>query len=347
MKFPRAAFAVAACLIGPLGAQPDQTIDRARKALAELCGQPAPDEAHLKQIVAAILAAGPGGLKLFRAQLQAADEAGDRKRRDRLFTAVGHIGFGWIGKVQKSGMVFAGQYDELKALMPHIGEFYLRLLLDTPEWFPITDRWKVVPAVRDLYPKGPDKDTIEQVQTMAQNEVEPEHLRVRLAYALAQWGHRELIKERLRQLEKVATGDDADAAVLAMRDLAAIHYGIRDYTVAALAHRDFLRRAEAREFALVPEYYYNTACCYCLIGDRRTAIQFIEKALKLNNSANIDSSVRLKRSLFENDPESKLARQDPRYRKLLDAAFGPKKSKPASRKTKDPEAGDARRKTPR
>jgi tetratricopeptide (TPR) repeat protein len=182
--------------------------------------------------------------------------------------------------------------------------------------------------VRDLFPKGPSAHTIDQIEIMARTEVEPEGLRVGLSYALAQWGRRDLIKQKLRRLERVAASEDAETATIAQRDIAMIHYAIRDYMPAAVAYREFLRRGEATGFALMPEHYYNTACCYCLIGDQRTALQFIEQSLALNKSAAIDSSMRLKRELFEKDPEIGLARRDPEFRKLLDREFGPAKPKP-------------------
>ena len=117
--------------------------------------------------------------------------------------------------------------------------------------------------------------------------------------------------------------------------MAQLHYDIRDYSVAAVMHREFIRKAEvADEGDLVPVHYYNAACCMCLSGDRRSALEFLKRCLAFNESSKIDSSMRLKRKLFERDPEIALVRKTKGFEAMLDRAFG-KKSKEAGNKKEE------------
>lgn len=280
------------------------------------------DESTRDQVVAKVMAAGVGGLDLLALWSKRVAQSEDRKLDLAARTIVGQVALRWLKKVEKGPARYAGQYDGLRRLQPVVGEFYMRLLLDTPQWFPDTSRWLVIPALRDLYPKGPDPETLEQVEIMAKNvEVEPEYLRLGLAYALAQWGRRDLIKVKIRALEKQAASEEAEVALLAKRDLAKIHYEIRDYAFGAVAYREFLSAAESARIVF-PVNYYNAACCMCLSGDRRSALKFLEKCLAINNSADVDPSMRVKRALFDSDPEINLVRKDPRFVLMVEKAFG-------------------------
>lgn len=273
-------------------------------------------------------------LKLLGTRLDAALQYGHKTESTRLYDLVKTIAEDWLEVVEKSEMVYAGQYAVLQPLMPSVGEYYLDLILDTPVEFPSTERWRVVAAVRDLYPKGPGRDALDRIGEMAADPLESAGLRENLTFAMAQWGRRKLIKTRIKDLQKSSRGDDEESAILALRALADIQYGIRDYAVAAVTSREFIARAEKADSYLVPVHYYNAACCMCLSGDRRTALQFLERCLELNKSDKIDPSMRLKRKLFDNDPEIGLARRDPKFAPMVERAFGKKKvEKPSSRKS--------------
>lgn len=280
-----------------------------------------------------VMAAEGAGLKWLAAQLRTSS---DPKRTDRLLDLVGHVGRRWLKKIEKSEMIHAGQYDELKVLMPEIGAFYFTLLLRTPEWFPYNERVRVIAPLRDLFPKGPDGRVMDQVLAMAENRAEePEDLRTGLANALAQWGNRKLLKAKIRAMEIQARSEDEEVAILGLRRLGEIYYDIREYATAAVTKRDSIRKAEAvGGYDLLPVHYYNTACCLCLSGDRRSALIYLERCLALNSSPKIDSSVRLKRELFERDPEIAMARKTKGFEAMLDLAFG-KKSGPAKDKKED------------
>ena len=214
----------------------------------------------------------------------------------------------------------------LKQLQPKVGEFYLGLLINTPDWFPDTRRIDVVPAIRDLYPTSPGEAVQEQIKKIASNEdIEPQGLRITLQYALAQWGDRSLVKDHINELNARAQSKDAEISMLAHKELAAVYYMMRDYLTAARMHRVFLTKAEAEAHYLVPVDYYNAACCMSLSGDLGSALNLIQRCLKLNTSDRVDDSVKLSRKLFDNDPEVRAVRKTERFRKLVAAAFAKNK----------------------
>ena len=303
--------------------QKEDPLAQAKVALSDWVVAKDKSETQLEKTVSRVIAAKRPGLRLLATMLEESGAGTDKKRIQALDSMLCHVALRWFDKVEKSGMLYAGQFNDLLVLQPRVGEFYLGLLLDTPSWFPINQRGKAVPALRDLFPKGPDKESLERIEAMANNkEEEPEALRFALAYALAQWGNRKLIKSEINALETKVKSDDEEVVVMALRDLAQIYYGIRDYGIAAVMYKDFLRRAEKAGSYLVPVYYYNAACCMSLSGDRRSALDYLKRSLQLNKSDRIDSSMRLERSLFEKDPEIALVRRSKGFAELLDQAFG-------------------------
>lgn len=320
------AFALFALVPRPTCAQDSSdALAEAIGAVDSWIGARVRDEALRDSTVTKILAAEKAGLQLLADRMGTSTEQQDEKTASAVYSLICHVGILWLDQVEESGMVFAGQYNDLRVLHPSLGEFYLQLLLDTPGWYPIDRRWRLVPAVRDLYPKGPSADTMERIETMARDvEIEPENLRIRLAYALGQWGKRDLIKDTISGLEETLEGDSEEASLLALRELAGVHYLMREYSIAAVRHKGYLELAEKVDYYRTPADYYNAACCMNLSGDVRSAMDYLKRCLALNQSDKIDPSIRLKRDLFEKDPEIATIRGTEGFKKLLDEAFGDK-----------------------
>ena len=219
-------------------------------------------------------------------------------------------------------MIFAGQYDDLRVLQPYVGHLYLNLLLDTPQWFPDGRRPLLVPALRDLYPDSPGEDAVQAIREIAEEEgLEAWNLRLALFCALAQWGDRELIDARIREVEGELETGDVEDRLDATRTLAQTYYTLRDHVAAARWHRQFLRGAEESGFKLVPADYYNAACCMSLNGDLESSLNELERCVELMRSGTVDSSLMLERDLFERDPEIAGVRKTARFAALLKAAF--------------------------
>ena len=301
---------------------------KATEALAELLAADKVERSQIDATARELLAAGqPGIAALGRALSEFAPDGevpkdADRERLQKLNGLVGAVGLGFMSEATRSRMVFAGQYEPLMPLQPFVGQFFLRLLLDTPQSFPLTSRNVVVLALRDLYPKPPSPRLAEQIAEMAKDDLEPLNLREQLAYLLAQWGDRELVQDRIAALEKDIEGREGEDRAEAQKALADLYYNLRDYQKAADLHRAHLRSAEKSGAALTPSDYYNAACNMSLAGDLQGAVAELERALELQKSEKVDSSTHLPRAMFENDPDLRAVRATDGFKKLVEASFG-------------------------
>ncbi len=244
------------------------------------------------------------------------------KQLDSLLTT---FAFSYLAKEMSSGIVFAGQYSPLAPLMPYVGRFYLKLVVDTPEQFPERQRQQVVPALRDLYPKGPGEEAMALVKKIAlDEEFEQEGLRQALSYALWGWGDKELATKQIEKLKKEMETGKEDDQIDAQQKLADVYYQLRDYPSSAQLLKEFFARAEKSQRVLVPNDYYNGACNMSLAGDIDGALAALEKLFQLQNSDKVDSSQRLRRSMFDQDPDLTNVRKHPKFAELVKAGFGEK-----------------------
>ncbi|MCC6669454.1 MAG: hypothetical protein IT458_00215 [Planctomycetes bacterium] len=326
---------LAALLVAPLGAQaPAQDKDTpraaARRAVEAWLASEQRDLKLRDQASLALLRAQAEGIAELSSAIAAlgdGKDAEDRRVRglNALFT---HFVLGWLEAQRKSGMVYAGQYAPLAPLQPHVGSLFLKLVVDTPDWYRDDHRAQLVPALRDLFPKGPGADALKKLKTIAlDTREEPEELRVQLAYALAQWGDRELVQGRLDELAKAAAGKEPQAALEAHFALADLHYNLREYPAAAEHHRRFLRGSEAAQMPPTPSAYYNAACCLSLAGDLEGALAELERCAKGQADPHVDPSVKVERRLFDEDPDLAAVRVRPRFAELVKVAFPPAKAK--------------------
>lgn len=307
------------------GSRPQATVHdlaRVQALLQKWLDKKQRNEELRTRVVAAIARIGARAIRHLGSEAARAREGSDRDKAQALDSLICHIGLHWLEHVKKSRMFHVGQYSVLEQLQPRVGEFYLTLLIDTPQWFPEDQRIEVVAAIRDLYPKSPGKVIQERIRQIATNEdIEPLGLRTSLKYALAQWGDRSLAKDHIRKLTLEAQSKDAETSMLALKALAHAHYQIRDYLTAATIHSEFLAKAEAEDYYRAPADYYNAACCMSLSGNVVSALDLLERCLKLNNSERVDESVKLRRELFDKDPEIRAVRKTRRFRDLVSTAF--------------------------
>lgn len=249
----------------------------------------------------------------------------EERRRQALESLTAALALDYIERVQKSEMFYAGQYDDLRVLQPHVGNLYLNLLVETPDWFAEQRRPLLIPALRDLYPTSPSEALLRQLRDIAEDEeLESWNLRLGLFCALAQWGDRELIDRYLAELQQRASRVDAEDRLEIDRTLARTYHLLRDYEAAAREYGRLLRNAEAGEIVVRPEDYYNAACSSSLTGDLESALRELERCVALLCSGTVDSSLMLKRDLFERDPELANIRKTKRFRDLVSKAFSAK-----------------------
>ncbi len=297
-------------------------LSKVRNLLARWLDERQRSESLCTEVVQAVANAGSEAMQILAREAAKAREGTDRARARALDSIICHLGLHWLERVKQSGMIYAGQFSVLTQLQPTVGEFYLTLVIDTPQWFPDNRRVEVIPAIRDLYPKSPGEAAQERLKQIASNdEIEPLSLRTSLKYALAQWGDRSLVKDHIHRLTQEAQSQDAETSMLALKALASTYYQMRDYLTAARMHNEFLTKAEAEDYYRAPVDYYNAACCMSLSGNLNSALDLLDRCLKRNNSDRVDESVKLGRRLFENDPELRAVRKTKRFRELLSAAF--------------------------
>ena len=259
------------------------------------------DGALLDNSVKVLLEVGEPAFRPLADLLRDAVETGDQRSASGLTSVITRLCLGFMQREVESEVVYAGQYDRLRILMPYTGRFYMGLLLDTPDWFPDTQRWQVVASLRDLYPDSPGEIALGEMQTIAEDrDFESEAVRVALGYALAQWGRRELVNLQIERLEQDRREGDQEDQLFVLKTLADVHYQIRDYKTSARLHKEFLSRANESGFPIGPVDYYNAACNYCLTGDLESAYKALEACAELQESVSVDSSLKLERDLFDN-----------------------------------------------
>jgi len=227
-----------------------------------------------------------------------------------------------LRRTYKSDMTFVGQYAGLRPLQPWVGPFLFGLLLETPAWYPLTFRIRLVPALRDLQAQLPGREDVAAMIDLVKDEREGTDLRYALAALLWQWGKREHAEAFIRQLQLATTEGDGEDRVNATLALADYFNSLRDYKRSATAHRAAQALAHGGGVELLPVSWYSAACVHALTGDVERGIAALRRCAEMHASPHLDSSRRLKRKLFEQDPEIALLRKDPRFSELLNAAFG-------------------------
>lgn len=259
------------------------------------------------------------GLAWLGAEIAAAAPQARRKGVEML---VQHTTLEFVRRQRLTGVRYVGQYDALRALQPKASEYLFGLLLDTPSWYPLPHRVRLVPALRDLQPTSPGEPLVGRVIAIVDNaEIESEPLRHALADMLWQWGLHRYAQERIDALIQQSTEGDAEDRVRILLQLAELYYDLREYRSAAGTHRSIQAMARSARVALKPIDYYQSACTHALIGDKDHAFESLGECATLLASPDTDSSTRLERSLFETDPEIESLRRDERFAAILARAF--------------------------
>jgi tetratricopeptide (TPR) repeat protein len=181
----------------------------------------------------------------------------------------------------------------------------------------------VVPALRDVYPDGPDRDAVRRLREVALDvDYEAQALREALAYALAQWGQRDLVQGRIDELtENVGDGSDTDELHF-VRELADVHYELREYRVAAALWQRFVDGMQALDAPVSALDWYNVACVSALAGRTDAALAAIERCAALLAVGKNDSTTAITRSMFETDPDLRSIRGTERFAAATARAFG-------------------------
>ena len=268
------------------------------------------------------------GLTWLGQQLPAAAEAPHEPRSKGLHELCTQVTLEFLRKTYKSDMVFVGQYDPLLALQPFATELLFTLLLETPQWYPLTFRVRLVPALRDLQLRPPSAARLDGLVALTSDDQEPTDLRNGLAAMMWQWGKKQYAQEIISQLIEATADGDAEDRVHATLVLADYYNVLREYKRSAQAHLATQALAKGADVSLRPVAWYSAACVHALLGDEERGMKAIQRCAELHASPDLDPSLRLERVLFEKDPEIALLRKNARFAALLDLAFGDR-DKPA------------------
>lgn len=295
---PAIADAFAAWLAG--GAKPDAN----RPLLAALARDPAAGIAWL-----AAAHAGSGD---------------DAARRKAIEQAERDFALAYLKIQRDTNITFRGQHDALAALQPRVGDFFFTLLLETPDWFPSTQRIDVVPALRDLQPRIPAAARVDAIVRLVDDEQrEPEPLRRALAAMLWQWDIKEPGQREIARLAADTADGAAGDRLTALLALADFHNQLREYKTAAATYRTAMALAKAGKLRLKPLAWYGAACVHALAGDAERALDAVEQCAALLADPALDSSLRLPRSMFDTDPELASVRAAPRFGAAMQRAYPP------------------------
>jgi len=233
-----------------------------------------------------------------------------------------HLSLAFLRRESSGSVIFAGQYLPLEPLQPFAGELFFSLLIDTPNWYPDTHRIQLIPVLRDLQPTLPNAAHLEGVIEIAENEaIEPENLRSALGCMLWQWGKTKYVQPRIDGLVRSSTEGEIEDRVRALIELADLYYALRDYKISAATHRSLQSLATNTRFELKPVDYYSAACVHALCGEIDRGIESLAKCVELQASDEVDSSHKVERETFENDPEIGALRAHPRFAAIMAKAL--------------------------
>lgn len=350
---PRAALAMAAALacLAPMAISQDDTptrqepekpqdpqtpVERARqaeRAVEDWLNSDLQDQTLLDTAVAKMVDNGRAAISSLSIRLRKAAASPNLPHRTRigLDSLTSNFLLAVLEQRANSGMVFAGQYDDLRELQPTAGTFLTNLVVDTPDWFPDNMRVLVVPALRDIYPNGPGQAVIQRLVDIAEDEdFEAQPLREAVGYALAGWGDRRFVQDRIDELERNA-GERKDSEELHfVRELAFVHYNLRDYASGASNWQTYRSGMRALEAPLTAHDHYNAACCLALSGQRDAALAAIEDCAERIASGPLDTTAELNERMFDTDPDLRAIRPTDRFRAAQHKAFPPQDTRKPS-----------------
>jgi hypothetical protein len=287
---------------------------------------------ELDATVKVLLADPATGIAWLAAELKPALAAPNEPRSKSVQSLCTHTILDFCRRQRETNITFDGQYSALMPLQPYAGDLMFSLLLETPDWFPHNHRNQLIRPLRDLQPKAPPSSRLDAAIRLVEDEaVEPEGLRRAVAALLWQWGTKRHAQAFVDKLVVASGEGDAEDRVQASLELADYLCLLREYKQSASAHRAAQALAKGADVTLKPIAWYAAACVHALLGDAERGIVALDTCADLLASPHLDSSLRLPRTMFDEDPELALLRRDARFALILQKAFSVPAERPADR----------------
>lgn len=282
------------------------------------------DDKLLEAAVEGLLVEASRGLAWLGGVLPACLEDRKPARSKGTIALATHAVLGFLKQQHECGYVFAGQYLPLQPMQPYAGDLLFEWLLDTPDWYPDTQRVRLVPALRDLQTSLPARHRVAKIVALVEDaRNEPIALRRALACMLWQWGERRLAQQWLEDLQsRISEGDEQDR-IDTLLELAQLQYELREYRSAAATHRTLQNLAKTAKHRLRPIDWYWSACVHALTQQIDRGIESLQQCAAVQSDRSTDTSLHLPKKLFLEDPEISLLRSDPRFEVILKMLFPP------------------------
>ncbi len=227
-----------------------------------------------------------------------------------------------LAERSKSGLIYSGQWSDLKAYDPDIGRLLLALVKEPFEDPQI--KQAALNAIADLKLKK----LIPELKAITEDILQPDFIIESAGLALAELGDLSWAEKRIAALEKIAASGNPDvpSRYSALKQLANFYYRLKRYDKAIRAYMQTIKILESRlvtlqgdEALFVREtlrlHYYNAACSASKAGDFKAAAEFLDKALA--NAVNRATMRELFQSVQE-DGDLEAFRKDTRYRAFLE-----------------------------
>lgn len=233
----------------------------------------------------------------------------------------------FIRKRIETNAVFAGQYSELRDFHPESSDLLLKWAKEAPREVanPEVFRTACLRALRDTLTAEQATDRVRaelrEIVGKAQSSRSGDaQFFFNAACTLAQFGDTKVFDGMRDGLKKQAESGTDEEKLMALGNLATLHYEARKYEEAAGYYTTAISQLEkaGQEPEGLPTMVYNAGCCLALAGKKAEALQYIEKALELGAKTERP----LTKSLFDSDHDIESLRKEPKFLELYDKYFG-------------------------
>ncbi len=215
-----------------------------------------------------------------------------------------------------TGAAFPGQYLQLKKKYGRAAAgVLLEMVLDKRAMEEDMIRIYAARALADVAEAEPA--LLQALGGLAADEYEAPELRRQAAVTLARLGEREALEPFLEEARKQAARKNPKARVRGWQTLARLWHDIGEHAKAvecyskALPIVKSLVEGKSWPADVLAAFYYNRACSLAALGKKKEALADLEAAM---------ATGALSVKTLENDKELDPLREDPAFRKLLEAA---------------------------